>query len=513
MADLRAWEEDRALYLFTSLTAGSSHIVTATSRIETILKNARIPFTYIDTATNEGAKRLFQRRANGRKLPLLVKDGFVIGDLAQVEEWNEFGELKEAIGDVPITATSHTTTPAKMAGPYSSSPALTPSKPAAVMTAANTAKASPAQARAQEAAPPSGLVSQLRQAAQESAAAAVAKKGAAKAGLGSRASTPAAELKSPPLTPGGRRSSGGSVSKFIPDSFEKPATTHRGSDVGIVSEEEIREIERRETICEEDEESSDEEDKAKGKAAVKKEDKKPAPAKKEEESSEEESSDEDKEEESEDEKPKPKPAASAVAPRKVAETKKPAEESSEDESEEDSEEESEDEQPKGKAPAKTQPPPKKQPEAKKPSPAKKVEESSEEESSEDDEDESEDEAPKGKLPATKKTAGFATAPPVAGSSKPAAAQSKAAAAKKPAEESSSEEEDDDEEDDDEEESEDEAPTTAKPTPAAAASSSQPATAPPAKGPVTAEIERKLGKLKLQRTEEETDEPKTGKKPR
>jgi len=78
MGDLLSWENDPKLYLFTSLTAGSSHIVTATSRVETILKANRLPFTYIDTATDEGARKLFQRRARGKKLPLLVKEGFVI---------------------------------------------------------------------------------------------------------------------------------------------------------------------------------------------------------------------------------------------------------------------------------------------------------------------------------------------------------------------------------------------------------------------------------------------------
>src|SRR5215469_1789719 len=78
MSELQSWEDDPALYLFTSLTAGSSHIITATSRIETILKNARIPFSYIDTATNESARKLFGRRGRGKKLPLLVKEGFVI---------------------------------------------------------------------------------------------------------------------------------------------------------------------------------------------------------------------------------------------------------------------------------------------------------------------------------------------------------------------------------------------------------------------------------------------------
>jgi hypothetical protein len=84
MTDLISWEQDKALYLFTSLTAGSSHVISATSRIETILKAARIPFSYIDTATNESAKKLYQRRGKGKKLPLLVKEGFVIA----VCEWD-----------------------------------------------------------------------------------------------------------------------------------------------------------------------------------------------------------------------------------------------------------------------------------------------------------------------------------------------------------------------------------------------------------------------------------------
>jgi len=77
--DLSELEQDPRLFLYTSLTAGSSHIVTATSRIETILRANRIPFMHIDTATNEKAKRLWVRRAGKRKLPALVKDGFVIG--------------------------------------------------------------------------------------------------------------------------------------------------------------------------------------------------------------------------------------------------------------------------------------------------------------------------------------------------------------------------------------------------------------------------------------------------
>ncbi|KAK7521982.1 uncharacterized protein IWZ02DRAFT_429909 [Phyllosticta citriasiana] len=109
--DLSKWDSDQTLYLFTSLTAGSSHIITATSRMETILKANRIPFTYIDTATNEEARKLFQRRAAGKKLPLLVKEGYVLGDITEVEELNEFGELPDVIGHAPTVATSITTAP------------------------------------------------------------------------------------------------------------------------------------------------------------------------------------------------------------------------------------------------------------------------------------------------------------------------------------------------------------------------------------------------------------------
>ena len=79
MSELSVFDNDKTIYLFTSLAAGSSHIVTATSRIETILKANQIPFTYRDTGTDELAKKLFQRRASGKKLPLIVKEGFVLG--------------------------------------------------------------------------------------------------------------------------------------------------------------------------------------------------------------------------------------------------------------------------------------------------------------------------------------------------------------------------------------------------------------------------------------------------
>ncbi|KAJ4400652.1 hypothetical protein N0V85_005706 [Neurospora sp. IMI 360204] len=102
-SSLRELEADPALYIYTSLTAGSSHIVTATSRLETILRANRIPFKAVDMATNDKARMLWGRRGgkdpNGRvrKLPALVQEGFVVGDIVEIEEWNEYGELKQHV--------------------------------------------------------------------------------------------------------------------------------------------------------------------------------------------------------------------------------------------------------------------------------------------------------------------------------------------------------------------------------------------------------------------------------
>ncbi len=81
----KSYSTDPALYIYTSLTAGSSHIVTATSRLETILRANRVPFKAIDIATDEKARMLWGRRAGKdeagrvRKLPGLVQMGLVLG--------------------------------------------------------------------------------------------------------------------------------------------------------------------------------------------------------------------------------------------------------------------------------------------------------------------------------------------------------------------------------------------------------------------------------------------------
>jgi hypothetical protein len=213
-------------------------------------------------------------------------------DLEQLEEWNEFGEVKEAIGEVATTATSVTTTPAK--APSTTSPAVgTPSKPAAVAASASTLQS--------ENAPPTAQSSVMRQLADEAASTVHEKKKTpAPAPLNpttnTSASTVAATLAkdstpmspssvplpatpslaspsargtaspmrsasplSSPTRPGhhGRHSSAGSThsqSHFVPEHFEAPPITHRGSSISIASNDEIKKIEKDETIHEAEEE-------------------------------------------------------------------------------------------------------------------------------------------------------------------------------------------------------------------------------------------------------------------
>lgn len=79
------YSTDPALYIYTSLTAGNMHIVTATSRLETILRANRVPFKATDLATDEKARMLWGRRAGKaadgrpRRLPGLVQLGTVLG--------------------------------------------------------------------------------------------------------------------------------------------------------------------------------------------------------------------------------------------------------------------------------------------------------------------------------------------------------------------------------------------------------------------------------------------------
>ncbi|KAI9740550.1 MAG: hypothetical protein M1834_005131 [Cirrosporium novae-zelandiae] len=288
----QSYSSDPALYLYTSLTAGSSHIITATSRLETILKANRIPFRAIDVATDEKARMLWGRRAGKRKLPGLVKMGMIVGDLEQIEEWNEYGELKENIGPVPDVSLPSASKIAPLK-PTISHPAKAPEP--AKSKAPEVVKATPGESSEKEkesGAKPepaeSSITLTLRRAGEE--AAKIAKDGKIKIAEAlksppskSRESTttekPKAELdsrKAPEDTPSSPSPSAKAVVSSSPvpskppSSSERPQSSasrksteidpeterwyeRRGSSVSNASKEEIAAVEAKDKIPEEDE--------------------------------------------------------------------------------------------------------------------------------------------------------------------------------------------------------------------------------------------------------------------
>ncbi|KAI3329117.1 hypothetical protein HD806DRAFT_481746 [Xylariaceae sp. AK1471] len=168
-----SYSTDPALYIYTSLTAGSSHIVTATSRLETILRANRVPFKAVDIATDEKARMIWGRRAGKddsgrvRKLPALIQTGLVLGDLVEIEEWNEYGELKQHVtiyyDDFTIPPKSQAQTPVAMrplnqpfpkSGVAASSSSSATTTKSSNTTTATTATSAPAPAPPAPPAPP-----------------------------------------------------------------------------------------------------------------------------------------------------------------------------------------------------------------------------------------------------------------------------------------------------------------------------------------------------------------------
>jgi len=167
----KSYHTDPTLYLYTSLTAGSSHIITATSRLSTILKANKIPFQALDVATDEKARMLWGRRAGKRRLPGLVRAGLVVGDLEEVEEWNEYGELKENVGGdggAAATITSAAGTPSKSYA-LPSTPSKSAIQPATTPTKAPTPATETPSRLPQASSTDSALTTAMRQAGFEAA--------------------------------------------------------------------------------------------------------------------------------------------------------------------------------------------------------------------------------------------------------------------------------------------------------------------------------------------------------
>ncbi|KAK0670354.1 hypothetical protein QBC41DRAFT_94685 [Cercophora samala] len=303
----QTYSTDPALYIYTSLTAGSSHIVTATSRLETILRANRVPFKAIDIAVDDKARMLWGRRAGKdasgrqRKIPGLVQEGFVLGDLVEIEEWNEYGELKQHVkiyhDDFTIPSRSAAPPPVVQKPVTTSKPPLPPVAPQNLVKATTPAPQHPAslpiRSIVEEAAQKAKKI-QLDSLRSKAAAASAKVQESSEGGevkkeeVETTAAATAAGLQSPTST--GWKSSGAKTIEaasvqsptttswkggVVPKDVDPPVTNLHGSPVERASKEEIEAVERAETIEEvSSSEEEEEKDKPEGKKKAEEEEEK-----------------------------------------------------------------------------------------------------------------------------------------------------------------------------------------------------------------------------------------------
>lgn len=94
--ELRKHLEAQPIYIFTSL-AGGMRIVQRTNRLATILQANDIKFEARDLGTDEEAKKIWKRHAEGKTLPGVVRGDDIIGNWQEIDEINEDYRLREVL--------------------------------------------------------------------------------------------------------------------------------------------------------------------------------------------------------------------------------------------------------------------------------------------------------------------------------------------------------------------------------------------------------------------------------
>lgn len=94
--ELTKYLQSLPVYLYTSL-AGGMQIINKSNRLATILQANGIKFEYRDLGTDEEAKKLWRRYAQGKTLPGVVRGDDFIGNWEYIEEVNEDYRLKEVL--------------------------------------------------------------------------------------------------------------------------------------------------------------------------------------------------------------------------------------------------------------------------------------------------------------------------------------------------------------------------------------------------------------------------------
>lgn len=94
--EIRKHLESQPVYIFTSL-AGGMQIILRTNNLAAILQGNGIKFEYRDLGTDEEAKKIWKRQANGKTLPGVVRGDDYIGNWQEIEDANEEYRLRELL--------------------------------------------------------------------------------------------------------------------------------------------------------------------------------------------------------------------------------------------------------------------------------------------------------------------------------------------------------------------------------------------------------------------------------
>lgn len=94
--EIRKHLESQPIYLFTSL-AGGMQIMPRTNRLATILQANGIKFEYRDLGTDDEAKKIWKRQADGKTLPGVVRGDDFIGNWKEIDDANEEYKLHELL--------------------------------------------------------------------------------------------------------------------------------------------------------------------------------------------------------------------------------------------------------------------------------------------------------------------------------------------------------------------------------------------------------------------------------
>ncbi|CAH2355641.1 hypothetical protein CLIB1423_30S00474 [[Candida] railenensis] len=94
--ELRKHLEAQPVYIFTSLIGGMQ-VMSRTNRLSTILSGNQVKYTYRDLGTDEEAKKIWRRYANGKLLPGVVRGDDFIGNFQDIEDANEEYRVRELL--------------------------------------------------------------------------------------------------------------------------------------------------------------------------------------------------------------------------------------------------------------------------------------------------------------------------------------------------------------------------------------------------------------------------------